>query len=234
MTNIHETVGRARLLLLGGIAYPTLLIAATVLFPMAPGDDLTGAAHPAWLLQHHDTVQLQAYLRTLGAAAGLVMLGGLLALMRRAGAGFGLAGVLAGLGTVAMMGVVGSQAAITAVAMAGASTSTAPATLGALDSLADAFLNLNGVTEGLYYVVIGGSIIGLRIAPRWLGIVGLVIGALTVVSGLASPSNGLETLAMTAMFAVFVWNLLLSGVLLFTTRNRRVAPEGGRLATGVR
>ncbi|MBD0258131.1 MAG: hypothetical protein ICV83_20650 [Cytophagales bacterium] len=150
------------------------------------------------------------YLQAVALMFLTLFAGSLSSLVRRADGGKGwLPGLILGtaLVTVSLMTV--SQACMGAAAlMAGRNAS--PELIRGMDEIAHIIAHLCAVPLGVFLLAASAGMLHYRLAPRWLGYLGLLPGiTLVLVAGTFSSRHLLHGVGVLALLLFMLWNVLL-------------------------
>jgi hypothetical protein len=213
-----------RLTYASGALFVVLLIVAAVLFPMAPSATDTSATHyAAWLVDHHDAVLGQAYLRGLAAVVQLVFIGGLASLLWRRSGTRPLPLLLFGAGLLHTGILFVSNGALATAAIA-ARAGVDDSSLRTVGVFSDTVLTLEAFAEAVLFATAAALLLRTRAVPRWLGwfsFLGVPLAFVDAAGFLGSP---VEFIGMLALFFSLVWFLALSVALLLDSRAKSTVP----------
>lgn len=162
-----------------------------------------------YLQQNGGPVRTVALLQLLSAVGLAVFTAGAVTLARRRGAGWAML-------TVAAVGGVVSTAMLAASGLT--QWVMARPEVSGQGPLVHAFGDLSFVLGGAGHVVFLGLLLGglslpaiaLRLTPRWVSILGLVLGAVALLSSLSVVVYGLSALLPIARFLSFIWVIAVS------------------------
>jgi hypothetical protein len=198
----------------GGIGFVVLFFSAASLAGDPPAEG------PYQLMadfykQHEAAFTKGVYLQALAMMCLALFAGSLSSLVRRAGGSNSLLpGLILGaaLVTVSLMTI--SQACTGATAlMAGRKAS--PEIIRSMDEIAHIIAHLCAVPLGVFLLAASAGMLLYRLAPRWLGYLGLLPGVtLVAVAGTFSSSHLLHGVGVLALLLFMVWNVLLGVSLL--------------------
>jgi hypothetical protein len=217
---ILDRVGMA-----GGIGFVVLFFTAGSLVGDPPADG------PYQLMadfykQNEGAFVKGVYLQAVALMFLALFAGSLSSLVRRADGGKGwLPGLILGtaLVTVALMTI--SQACMGATALM-ASRNANPELIRGMDEIAHIIAHLMAVPLGTFLLASSAGMLLYRLAPRWLGILGLLPGfTLVLVAGTFSSRHLLHGVGVLALLLFMLWNVLL-GISLLRRSGKAVA---GRL-----
>ncbi len=214
-----------RLGMAGGIGFVVLFFSAASLV----GDPPAEGPYPlmAGFYKQHEAAFLKGvYLQAVALMFLTLFAGSLSSLVRRAGGGNGwLPGLILGSGMVVVTLMTVSQACTGATAlMAGRNAN--PEIIRSMDEIAHIVAHLSAVPLGVFLLAASAGMLLYRLAPRWLGYLGLLPGVTLVgVAGTFSSSHLLHGVGVLALLLFMVWNVLLSISLLrqsWKARNAQV------------
>lgn len=192
-----------RTALRSGIIFSVTQFAAVVYAAVAvipPPLDAPLAERAAWYAQHESGLAIGSYLLTLPLPCFFLFLGGLFAVLRRAGGdALAMAAVTAGT-AAAMLWPLGALLASLGATIARHGGDAA--TVLALDGLAPLTLALGALPRATFLGVVSLALLDRRIAPRWLAWAGLVSALVNL------AASGL-------VVTVAVFPALILGLLLF-------------------
>lgn len=202
--------------LISGVLYGVVAILGAVfamlfIFPDMASPDAPPAERVVFFIEHGERMLTGTYLLMLQVPLMLVFLGGLFARMRRAEGGSGVLSLIAlgaGLVMTSMlyMGWMIAGNITTFIAEEGGN----PATVSAMDALAPMSLALSAFPRAILIGAVSFLVLERGIAPRWIGVSGLVLaaihlaGTLTLVIGDIFPVLALASLVYT------IWIMALS------------------------
>jgi len=203
-----------RYLPLAGVAFTVLMVAGAAAFPMPPGGDVSPASKPGWLAAHHDAVIAQSYVRALAAIAFILL---------AVAAACACRGVLPSRSALPAMAVTGgaftgglllaSQACSLSAALYVHSGGTA-ATVRALGTLQDAFLDLSSLPAVLLFAAVGLGALRSGLLPRWFAILSLLGVPFALLDSVSYDGGPFEPVAMLGLVYFLAWALL-AGVRLY-------------------
>lgn len=212
-----------RLGMAGGIGFVVLFFTAGSLVGDPPADG-PFQLMAGFYKQHEAAFLKGVYLQAVALMFLALFAGSLSSLVRRAGGGNGwLPGLILGtaLVTVSLMTV--SQACTGAAAlMAGRNAS--PEVIRSMDEIAHIIAHLCAVPLGVFLLAASTGMLLYRLAPRWLGYLGLLPGVTLVgVAGTFSSRHLLHGVGVLALLLFMVWNVLLGISLLQRSGKTRTA-----------
>jgi hypothetical protein len=207
-----------RLGMAGGIGFVVLFFSAASLVSNPPADG------PYQLMadfykQHEASFLKGVYLQALAMTCLALFAGSLSSLVRRADRSKSLlAGLILGAAMVTVSLMTVSQACMGATAlMAGRNAS--PELIRGMDEIAHIIAHLCAMPLGVFLLAASTGMLLYRLAPRWLGYLGLVPGVTLVgVAGTFSSNHLLHGVGVLALLLFMVWNVLLSA---FSCGSRR-------------
>lgn len=198
----------SRYLPLSGAAYTVLMVAAAAGFPMPPGGDVSPAAQPTWLAEHHDAVIGQSYLRALAALAFIALVAAVADACRRALPRHSPLPALAFAGGVTCGGLLLlAQAASLAAALfvhGGGSVGTTRV-LGALQA---GFLDMSAIPAVLLFAATGATAVRTALLPRWLAVVTLLGVPFALLDAASYDGGPLEFVGLLGLAYFLAWSLL--------------------------
>lgn len=206
----------------GGIGFVVLFLAAGSLVGDPPADG------PYQLMADFYKRNESAFVKGVYVQAVALMFLALFAssvssLVRRAGGGKGpLPGLILGTALVVVALMTVSQACMGATAlMAGRDAS--PELIRGMDEMAHIIAHLMAVPLGTFLLAASAGLLRYRLAPRWVGILGLLPGiTLVLVAGTFSSRHLLHGVGVLALLLFMLWNVVLGISLL----RRNYAPRG--------
>lgn len=217
-----------RLALASGLAFAALMFAAGFVFSVPRIEwGGSGEAVRAWLEAHAGTSLVNSYLQAAAGACFIFFATGLYSALRRAEGG-GTVLALASLAGGVATGVMGYVRLAHALALVRYGRAGGPAdVLQALDISAYATQEMLAFTQGIFWLAASLAMVRTRVAPRWIGVLGLVGSAALFVST-ATVLDEQHPLGI-AGFVVFVlftaWMLATTISLLLRSRTRRPAGQ---------
>jgi hypothetical protein len=206
--------------LYGVVAILGVIFSMLFIFPEMAAIDAPPAERAVFFVEHGERMLVVTYLLMLQAPLMLVFLAGLFVTLRRAEGGSGVLSLTAlgsGLVMVAMlyMGWMIAGNITTFIAEEGGDA----ATVSALDALAPMSLALSAFPRAVLLGAVSALILERRIAPRWIGITGVVLAAVHLVGTLTLPVGDIFPLLALGSLVYTVWVIALSASLL-----RRIKP----------
>lgn len=210
-----------RLALASGIVFVALLVAAAFLFPAPPGETGSPAHNPDWLAGHRTGALAQVYVRGLAAVVQLIFIGALVTVIRRTQGHLGTLALLTFGGgiTHTLVMLVANTATATAAVAAGQGVDAGA--IRVLGTFADTGLTLEALAEALLFGAVGLVVLRTRVAPRWVGWLGLVGVPLYLVDAAAFPGSPVEFVGFLALLFELGWFLAASLALLARSQVRR-------------
>ncbi len=193
---------------LGGPAYAALLVIGAVAFPMPPGGDVTGAAHPSWLATHTGAAITQGLIRSLAALAFVVLaVGAAQACARTLPRTSSLpAATLTG-GVLSGGLMLAAQTTALASALFVRAGGQADATR-ALGSLQAAFLDISSLPATLLFLGVGLTSLRTGLLPRWLGLLTLLGVPLALIDAGSYPGGPFAPVAFLGLVYFLAWSLI--------------------------
>jgi hypothetical protein len=207
----------------GGIGFVVLFFTAGSLVGDPPADG------PYQLMadfykQNEGTFVKAVYLQAVALMFLALFAGSLSSLVRRADGGKGwLPGLILGTALVVVALMTVSQACMGAAAlMAGRNAS--PELIRGMDEIAHIIAHLMAVPLGTFLLAASAGMLHYRLAPRWVGILGLLPGiTLVLVAGTFSSRHLLHGVGVLALLLFMAWNVLLGISLLRRSGKARTA-----------
>lgn len=207
----------------GGIGFVVLFFSAASLVGNPPADG------PYQLMadfykQNEAAFVKGVYLQALAMMCLALFAGSLSSLVRRTdGSKSLLPGLILGAAMVTVSLMMISQACMGAAALMAGRNAT-PEIIRSIDEIAHIIAHLCAVPLGVFMLAASAGILLYRLAPRWLGYLGLLPGVTLVgVAGTFSSSHLLHGVGVLALLLFMVWNVLLSISLLRQSRKARNA-----------
>jgi hypothetical protein len=193
----------------GGIGFVVLFFIAGSLVGDPPADG-PYQLMAGFYKQNERAFVKGVYLQAVALMFLALFAGSISSLVRRADGGKGwLPGIILGtaLVTVALMTV--SQACMGATALM-AARNASPELIRGMDEIAHIIAHLMAVPLGTFLLAASAGVLLYRLAPRWLGILGLLPGiTLVLVAGTFSSRHLLHGVGVLALLLFMLWNVLL-------------------------
>jgi hypothetical protein len=192
----------------GGIGFVVLFFAAGSLVGDPPADG------PYQLMadfyrQNEGAFVKAVYLQAVALMFLALFAASVSSLVRRAGGKGPLPGLILGTALVVVALMTVSQACMGATAlMAGRNAS--PELIRGMDEMAHIIAHLMAVPLGTFLLAASAGILRYRLAPRWVGILGLLPGiTLVLVAGTFSSRHLLHGVGVLALLLFMLWNVAL-------------------------
>ncbi len=214
-----------RLAAASGAVYVLAILIGNAMYEAGKTGAVDGPGLLAGLQRPTSAVQtVGLVLEVLGFAAFVVFLGALYRILRRAeGVADWLAPTALGAGLVTVAVKIGSLGP--AMAAQRRLDELTPDLARTLHDLADADFVVSGYTSGIFVAAAGAATLATRVLPRWLAIIGVVVGALTVAAGTAGIVDPAGYVPVPFLLGL-LWTLVTSVVL--TIRGSAADADGAR------
>lgn len=214
-----------RLAVAGGALYVLAIMIGNAMYEAGKTGAEDGPGVLADLQRTTSAVQtVGLVLEVLGFAAFVVFLGALYRTLRRAeGTDGWLAATALGAGLVTVAVKIGSLGP--AMAADRRVAELTPDLARTLHDVADADFVVSGYTSGIFVAAAGAATLATRVLPRWLAIVGVVLGVLTIAAGTAGIVDPAGYVPVPFLLGL-LWTLVTSAVL--AIRGPAAADGGAR------
>ncbi len=214
----HESLWQ-RLALASGVGFVVLAFIAASIAPMPPGADATGDERVRAFVDHRDALLVQVSVRGIAAVLQIVFIAGLVNLVRRVQGGFTTLSLLIFAGGIAhtLMLLIASAMSAAAATIAG-DADVAPGVIRALQAASESALLLEATPGAMLVATASAAILKTRVAPRWVGWLGLALMPVYLVGAFAWEDSPLMALGFAALFGEMLWFFAASLTLLLRSR----------------